>query len=378
MSILAQCPTCRNKQSVKNKKCSCGENLVLARKSRRIAYWVAYRLSNGKQRKEKCGYSYEEAKAADGKRKAQKKENRILDLKPDDKTTFANLSQWFLGLQIVKSKKYYKTLQHNLSSFNSVFGEVQINHVKPADLEEYQAKRKAEGYSDSYIDQHIGAARAVINKAFDNERIGGDALGVFKKVKKLLKKNSNARDVILTKEQFDGLMDKLPVHTRGIVATGFHTGMRKGEILSLVWDKVDLKNRVIRLKASDTKDKEARDIPISDELYKLLKGLLRSEQDKHVFLYRGKPIKDIRGALRKACEKAGVPYGRGVVNGFIFHDTRHSFNTHMRKAGVPESVIMRITGHSTREMFDRYNTIDSGDIAEAVNRLEDFRKRQDG
>jgi hypothetical protein len=33
----------------------------------------------------------------------------------------------------------------------------------------------------------------------------------------------------------------------------------------------------------------------------------------------------------------------------------------MRKAGIPESVIMEITGHSTREMFDRYNTIDDED-----------------
>ena len=38
------------------------------------------------------------------------------------------------------------------------------------------------------------------------------------------------------------------------------------------------------------------------------------------------------------------------------------FNTYMRKAGVAESVIMQITGHSTREMFDRYNRIDEEDI----------------
>ena len=42
----------------------------------------------------------------------------------------------------------------------------------------------------------------------------------------------------------------------------------------------------------------------------------------------------------------------------------------MRKAGVPESVIMEITGHSTREMFDRYNTIDEDDTRKAVDQLE--------
>ena len=44
----------------------------------------------------------------------------------------------------------------------------------------------------------------------------------------------------------------------------------------------------------------------------------------------------------------------------------------MRKAGVPESVIMQITGHATREMFDRYNTIDSEDARRALSQLQDY------
>jgi hypothetical protein len=41
----------------------------------------------------------------------------------------------------------------------------------------------------------------------------------------------------------------------------------------------------------------------------------------------------------------------------------------MRKAGVPESVIMEITGHYTRQMFDRYNTVDDEDRRQAVDKL---------
>jgi len=44
----------------------------------------------------------------------------------------------------------------------------------------------------------------------------------------------------------------------------------------------------------------------------------------------------------------------------------------MRKAGVPESVIMAITGHSTREMFDRYNTIDLEDAQQAVDKMQSY------
>ena len=166
-------------------------------------------------------------------------------------------------------------------------------------------------------------------------------------------------------------------HINGIVAMGYYSGMRRGEILGLTWDKVDLANRMIRLEAKDTKDNEARNIPIPDELYKYLTSMPNRIQDsgkgRHVFQFKGQPIKgDIRTSLKKACQKAGISYGRFIKAGFIFHDLRHTFNTNMRKAGIQESVIMAITGHSTREMFDRYNTIDDEDVQTAAKQMDVF------
>jgi hypothetical protein len=48
-----------------------------------------------------------------------------------------------------------------------------------------------------------------------------------------------------------------------------------------------------------------------------------SKLDNHVFQFRGKPVVDIRTGLKKACEKAGIKYGRFAKGGFIFHDLRH-------------------------------------------------------
>jgi hypothetical protein len=61
-------------------------------------------------------------------------------------------------------------------------------------------------------------ARAIINKAFDNDLPSGDTIQVFKKVKKLLKGDSNARNRILSKEEYESLIEKLPMHTRAIPA----------------------------------------------------------------------------------------------------------------------------------------------------------------
>ncbi len=101
------------------------------------------------------------------------------------------------------------------------------------------------------------------------------------------------------------------------------------------------------------------------------------EDENHVFLFKGKPITDIRNGLKSACKGAKLPYGRFEKDGFIFHDLRHTFNTNMRKAGIPESVIMEITGHSRRAMFDRYNTVDLEDTRHAVEQLQGYLQNND-
>ena len=209
----------------------------------------------------------------------------------------------------------------------------------------------------------------MVTKAFYNGLVGGDTLKKFKLVKKLLKRNANARDKILTPGQLKVLMEKLPAHTKAIITMGFWTGMRPGEIINLTWDKTDLRGRLIRLEAADTKDKEPRKIPISKPLCEILKDIPRAIHDDHVFLYKGKSMKLIRRSLGTACKRAGITYGRFEKDGFIFHDLRHSFNTYMRKAGVAQSVIMTITGHAQNSMFDRYNTIDEEDLIQAIDQI---------
>ena len=92
MSVHAQCPVCRQKQSLKNKRCRCGEDLDRAKKATRVKYWIAYRIpldsSGGEakmvQRWEFVGYSLEEAKDANAKRRVEKRKNRKIAMQGFD------------------------------------------------------------------------------------------------------------------------------------------------------------------------------------------------------------------------------------------------------------------------------------------------------
>jgi integrase len=75
----------------------------------------------------------------------------------------------------------------------------------------------------------------------------------------------------------------------------YHTGMRRGEILGLTWDRVDLQRRMIYLEAKHPKDKEPRNVPMSAELFKMLQEMpgkvAESGKTRHVFQHKGEPCK---------------------------------------------------------------------------------------
>ena len=77
----------------------------------------------------------------------------------------------------------------------------------------------------------------------------------------------------------------------------------------------------------------------------------------------------IRRHFLKACEAIGIDVKDGEQR-LWFHDTRRSGVTNARKRGVPESVCMRISGHRTTKVFQRYNIVDGSDLKQAARRIE--------
>ena len=69
-----------------------------------------------------------------------------------------------------------------------------------------------------------------------------------------------------------------------VALTAILTGMRRGEIVGLTWDRVDLNNRVIYLER--TKSGRGRKIRMSADLTKVLRELESRGLGQHVFLNR--------------------------------------------------------------------------------------------
>lgn len=372
MGVVVQCPICRVKQALKNKRCRCGEDLVQAKKSRRVKYWIKYRVPGSRREYyQVVGHNLKDAQDAYAKRQVQKREHKFFEMLPMADSTFAELFEWYLDLPAVKSLAMFKVLDVHANHFQGKFGDVKVNALRNSQLREYQAELK-KIYSASYVDQIIGTAKAVINQAFEDFKISGECLRPFKKLPRALKRGSNAREVALTWDQYNGVMAVLPRHLVPVFATGYWTGMRLGEILGMTWDRIDMASKTIHLRPRDTKTDSPRRIPILQPLFEVLRQIPRALHEPNVFLYAGRPLSNIRDGLRRACKDAGVPYGRHVAGGFVFHDLRHTFVTNMRRAGVHDTVIMQITGHADLAMFRRYNLVDAQDADRAGDKLTSY------
>ncbi|MBT7695840.1 MAG: tyrosine-type recombinase/integrase [Desulfobacterales bacterium] len=333
------------------------------------------------------GKSIDDARIADGKIKSLKRENKLLDVKEDSKLTFEQLTEWYLNQKKVQRLVSYKTIKVYLNKFNIQFGKTVVADLKASDLENHQLAREDKGYKPKTIDNEICYVKAMLIKAFDNDKIDDISLKPFRKTKNLLhgkKRGSNARKRLLSRDELKKINEFVKEdHTSNLLSFGDWTGMRAGEVMKLKWSMVNLKTRIITLPDFITKEGREKKVPIGSVVYGILtKNNMRirdAEAADHIFTYHGKPItRQFTTGLRTASDAAGIPWGREVEGGWIYHDLRRTFKTDMRKAGVHKSVIDSIVGHqNNNDMDHHYNIVDDQDKLQAMELLETYRDKQE-
>jgi integrase len=204
-------------------------------------------------------------------------------------------------------------------------------------------------------------------------------------------KLSNVRKGFLDPEQYTRLRHELPDYLKSLSSLAYFTGMRRREICLLRLEQVNLRDAEIRLDPGTTKNNEGRTIPLTGELLQILKIHLEKRAAEcadcpFVFFRvcrRGghaqwRPIGDFRKAWRGACIQTGLgrmerqENGRLKYAGLIFHDLRRSAIRNLVRAGVPERVAMRISGHKTAAIFARYDITSPRDLQEAAQKLDRY------
>ena len=152
----------------------------------------------------------------------------------------------------------------------------------------------------------------------------------------------------------DGAQADVQPRHPGAATFAYITGWRiDSEVLPLEWGQGDFGASEVRLDPGKTKNGEGRTFPMTRELRELLdrqRTMTENLQRQlkvvcpRVFHRSGRPIKSFRVAFRTACAAAGCP-------GRVLHDFRRTAVRNLVRAGIPERVAMRMTGHETRSVL---------------------------
>lgn len=361
MGLLAECPKCKKRLSLKRKTCSCGCNIG---KSAGKTYWIEYYV-HGKRKRERIGKSKGAAENRFREVQTAKAEDRHIDKDPASIMTFAELVQWYLQLPEVLAKKSYRRDTEMVRHLKRLLGETtKLAAITAGRVEGYQQARLAEPSirkdkvtggqkmtAPSTVNKEVITLKTIFNRAIRHGRL---TVNPAQPVKKLPENNVRMR--ILSTEEADTLISCCPPHIKPIVLIAFYTGMRLGEIVQLTWDKVDLREGFIRLANQDTKTNNGRSVPLHPRVVETLKRIPHPIHTTRVFLKSGKPFNEFKNAYNTAKKKAGIL-------DFTFHDLRHCAINNMRLAGNDYFRIMAASGHKTTAVFKRYNLVTEKELS---------------
>ena len=321
-----------------------------------ISFWF-----KGERIKESIGPSRRVAEAVIAKRKAEIAENKFLDKRKElPPVKFHDFAVEFL--KWAKGEHKPGSRQRELSIMRTLekgFGDKNIHEITAWSIEQYKMKRKEEVKASS-VNRELTMLKSMLNKAVE----WGKLKEAPKRVKLL--KGVKSRLRYLMPDEVQRLISNCSDHLKPIVVVAVHTGMRKGEFLSLQWKQIDFEKGIITL--SDTKNDQRRYVPMDETVKSTLSEIKRKSDYVFRGKKEGKPLVWIELSFHNALEKSGI-------EDFKIHDMRHTFASNLVMAGVDLMTVKELLGHKSIEMTMRYAHLAPEHKMRAVNVLDEVLNR---
>ncbi len=349
-------------------------------------WWVRYADQRGKLRREKAGtksaaimlYRKRKTEILQGKKLPEAVRRRTI--------TFGELAQDALRYS-EHHKRSYNDDQSRMTRLLAWFKDRPAEAITPGEIEQRLGEP---GWADGTVNRYRALLSLVYRLAIRHGKVAVNPTRLVP-----ARRERNVRQGFVDDAQYAQLAQEcLSLWLRALLALGYTYGWRKGELLSLRVNQVDLLDRTVRLEPGTTKNEEGRAVKLTAEAYELVKACTAGKRaDDHVFMREdGSPVRDFSKAWASLCVCVGL--GRFVCRqcgtlarpcsecskakrstsyryeGLIFHDLRRSAVRNLERAGVPRSVAMGLTGHKTESVYRRYAIVSEADLAEAVQRLE--------
>ena len=245
-----------------------------------------------------------------------------------------------------------------------------LNALGAADIQAYIDQRRQDGVGPATINKELNLLSAALNYA--RRRLQWNVPNPVEGMRlrppegriRWIDRTEAAR-LIQAAETIRGYLPDF-------IQLGLNTGMRKGEMLGLSWDRVDLDRGILYLTDKDQKSGKHGSVPLNAEALAALQRR-RAHRDAFcpdspwVFAKRdGTRIADIKKGFKTACERAGL-------EDFHPHDLRHTCAAWLVQGGVDIRTVSELLRHNSIQITMRYAHLAPENVRDAVERLSQMR-----
>jgi integrase len=252
----------------------------------------------------------------------------------------------------VAGMRSYKDGLLYLRSLRAYFGHRHLRSITHGDLEKYKVERLAtttvhgNPRSIAFVNRELSSMRRIMNVAL---REGWILRSPFQAGDKIISlADEHKRERILTNDEEKSLLaacNGKRSHLRPILICALDTGMRQGEILSLRWKDISFDEKILTVRAFNTKTMTAREVAMTTRLERELWQLYKAARSRDALVFG---IEDnVKKSFNSARKQAGLPDVR-------FHDLRHTAATRLVGQHLPLAEVGRVLGHTQPVTTYRY------------------------
>jgi integrase len=185
-------------------------------------------------------------------------------------------------------------------------------------------------------------------------------------------KAARERHIKWKKERgYDSLLEITPSafadYMAPMILVSLNTGLRRGELLNIRWEDVDLERAILTVVGDIAKSGKTRHVPLNAVVFDVLKKWRHQNQcEGYIFLNEltGKKFGNVKSAWKRILALA-------KIKNFRWHDMRHHFASKLVMAGVDLNTVRELLGHSDIKMTLRYAHLAPEHKARAVEKLVD-------
>ena len=257
-------------------------------------------------------------------------------------------------------------------------GHAKLEEIRRSDVQRLVTHLLGEGLDPSTVRTALVPLSAIYRRAMSlDEVVVNPTVGLE------LPAVEGRRERIAAPEEASALVEALPPGERALWATAVYAGLRRGELVALEWDAVDLEAGIIHVRASwdpeegriDPKSRAGRrTVPVASVLRReLLEHRMRQGRRRGLVFGRSEEEPLIADTAVRRARRAWKAAGLEPIG---LHECRHTFASLMIAAGVNAKALSTFMGHASITItLDRYGHLFPGSEDEAAELLDGYLER---